>query len=159
MTQEQWEKSFEVIADLAEHYGILVTNTTILTHAEVEKNLGVPQEGKWDITRLSFDSNLKGSRDVGNEMRAQVAALMAASDDDDDDEIMDDIHKLPKFRVSGVEPSRLNFRRSPGGEKVGSLPERTVVERLGVDGEWWRVRTRLGYVGYVHSGYLKPVSP
>lgn len=156
MTRVQWEKSFEVIADLAEKYGILVTNTKILTHAEVEKNLGAPQAGKWDITRLSFDSGLKGSANIGDEMRVRVAALLDGGSMDTDDDMPDDV-RPPKFRVSGVHPERLNFRRSPAGVKVGSLPERTVVERLGIDGEWWRVRTRLGYVGYVHSGYLTPV--
>jgi hypothetical protein len=158
MTKIQWEKGFQVIADLAEKYNILVTPTKVLTHAEVEPNLRIKQAGKWDITRLSFNPNLRGYRDVGNEMRAQVAALLgnggvSVSDD------MPLAEKLPKFRVTDVHPDVLNFRKSPGGKKIGALPERTVVERLGVDGEWWKVRTRLGYVGYVHSGYLKPVAP
>lgn len=158
MTITQWNKSFEVIADLAEKYDILITPTKVLTHAEVEPNLRIPQNGKWDITRLSFNSGLRGYRDIGNEMRAQVASLLghggvSASHD------MPEAEKLPKFRVSDVHPDVLVFRASPGGRKTGSLPERTVVERLGVDGEWWKVRTRLGYVGYVHSGYLKKVDP
>lgn len=157
MSEIQWEKSFEVIADLADKYSILVTRTTILTHAEVEPNLGVPQNGKWDITRLSFTGDFRGHREIGDEMRVQVAALLDSGAHDTDDNMPDDV-RPPKYRVSGVHPERLNFRRTPNGEKVGSLPERTVVERLGVDGEWWRVRTRLGYVGYVHSGYLRPVS-
>lgn len=156
MTRTQWEKSFEVIADLAEKYDILVTPTTILTHAEVEPNLKIKQDGKWDITRLSFDASLKGYWDIGVEMRSQVAALLASEGPNTDDDMPDDV-KPPRYRVVGVTPSSLNFRRTPGGEKVGALPERTIVERLGIDGEWWRVRTRLGYVGYVHSGYLKPI--
>lgn len=158
VTIVQWNKSLRVIADLAKKYDILITPTKVLTHAEVEPNLKIPQNGKWDITRLSFNPKLKGYRDIGNEMRAQVAALMGdggvpASDD------MPAADKLPKFRVTDVHPDVLVFRASPGGKKTGSLPERTVVERLGIDGEWWKVRTRLGYVGYVHSGYLKPVDP
>lgn len=156
MTETQWERGFEVIADLAEKYNILITPTTVLTHAEVEPNLGRPQSGKWDITRLSFNSKLRGYRDIGNEMRAQVAALLDDGGVPTSDE-MPQAAMLPRYRVSDVHPGMLNFRASPGGKKIGALPERTVVERLGVDGEWWRVRTRLGYVGYVHSGYLRPV--
>lgn len=155
MTKTQWDVGLQVLADLAERYNILVTNTTILTHAEVEPNLHIKQKNKWDIVRLAFDSSIKGHSAVGNEMRSQVAGLLGNSGASDD-EVMGSDQKLPKYRVTGVAPSRLNFRRTPGGKKVGSLPERTVVERLGVDGEWWRVRTRLGYVGYVHSGFLTP---
>lgn len=158
MTETQWLKAMEVIADLAEKYAIIVTPTNILTHAEVWPNLNVPQKNKWDITRLAFDSSVKGHRDVGELMRASVAALLGEDDHDTEDEMPEDM-KPPRFRVSGVSPSKLNFRRSPGGDKVGSLPERTIVERLGIDGEWWRVRTRMGYVGYVHSAFLAPVNP
>ena len=160
MTEAQWFRAHHVIADLAKRYGILITPTTILTHAEVEPNLHIQQNNKWDIVRLAFDDRFKGHRAVGEEMRARVAALLAdggGAADDDDDEVMGDEHKLPRFRVSGVSPARLNFRRSPAGDKIGSLPERTIVEQLGVFGEWWRVRTRLGYEGFVHSGFLTPV--
>lgn len=157
MKKAQWSRGLKVLADLAERYRILVTPTTILTHAEVEPNLGIKQKNKWDIVRLSFDDRFKGFRDVGDEMRRGVAALLDARGSKDDDEIDPDA-RLPRFKVIGVAPSRLNFRRGPGGEKIGSLPERTVVERLGVDGEWWKVRTRMGFVGYVHSSFLAPTT-
>lgn len=158
MTATQWNKSFEVLADLAEKYNILITPTKVLTHAEVEPNLGVPQDGKWDITRLSFNPKLKGYRDIGNEMRAQVASLLGNGGIPATNK-MPSAEKLPKYRVVGVAPDVLNFRASPGGTKTGALPEKTIVERLGIDGEWSKVRTRLGYVGYVHSGYLVPLDP
>ncbi|MDJ0824862.1 MAG: amidase [Rhodobacter sp.] len=160
MTETQWNKGLQVIAELAERYNILVTPTTILTHAEVEPNLRISQNNKWDIVRLAFDDRFRGPSGVGNEMRARVAALIGGAGPDgdgDDDGKMPDDARLPRFRVTDVAPSQLNFRRSPGGEKIGSLPERTVVERIGVHGEWWQVRTRLGYVGFVHSGFLSPV--
>ena len=156
MTKEQWDKGLQVLADLSRKYKILVTPTTILTHAEVEPNLNIKQRNKWDITRLAFDSGFQGHREVGDEMRAQVAALLGEEPGEVDHDEIDPIHKLPRFRVSGVHPARLNFRKNPGGEKIGTLPERTVVERLGVFGEWWQVRTRLGFVGFVHSGFLTP---
>ena len=159
MTRTQWEAGLKVIADLAERYGIIVAPTKILTHAEVEPTLNIKQSNKWDITRLAFDPSVKGHRAVGDLMRREVAVLINSDnpDPEDNDEHMPDDMRLPKFRVTGVNPSRLNFRRTPGGEKVGSLPERTVVERIGVFGEWWQVRTRLGFVGFVFSSFLTPV--
>ena len=173
MTATQWKAGLKVIADLAERYGIIVAPTTILTHAEVEPTLNIKQRNKWDIVRLAFDPSIKGHRDVGDEMRRSVAVLMndpssvagqagdgqgQAVDPNPDDEFMPEDMRLPKFRVSGVSPSRLNFRRSPSGIKAGSLPERSQVERIGVFDEWWFVRTSKGYVGYVHSSFLTPVS-
>lgn len=157
LTPVQWKRAVEVVADLAERYGILVTPTTILTHAEVEPNLGIRQRNKWDISRLAFDERFNGPRAVGDELRIRVAELLgkggAASAKSD---TMPEDLKLPKFRVTGVKPESLNFRRAPGGEKVGELAERTVVERVGVFGEWWQVRTKLGFVGFVHSAFLTP---
>ena len=158
MTRTQWDQGMLVVADLAEKYNILVTPTKILTHAEVEPNLNVPQNGKWDIVRLAFDLSVKGYDEVGQLLRSSVAAalddgpLIAA-------DAMPEDAKAPRYRVTGVAPSTLNLRRTPGGEKIGALPERTTVERLGVDGEWWRVRTRQGYIGYVFSTYLKAINP
>lgn len=156
MTEVQWRTGFAVLADLADHYEILVTPVTVLTHAEVQPNLGIPQDGKWDVTRLSFDPTLKGAQAIGRELRAQVAALIEGDAPAAAGSLPDSL-RAPRYRVTGVHPARLNFRRGPGGERVGALPERTVVERLGVDGEWWRVRTRAGHIGYVHSGFLTPV--
>ena len=158
MTKEQWRRAIEVIADLSERYGILVTPKTILTHAEVQPNLNITQRGKWDIARLSFDDRFKGPKAVGDEMRVQVAMLLSqARGDSPAAKSMPEDMRFPLFRVSGVAPDTLNFRRSPEGDKVGELPERTVVERVGVFGEWWQVRTKLGFVGFVHSSFMTPV--
>lgn len=157
MTETQWNVMTEVVAELAARYRILVAPTTILTHAEVQPNLNIRQRFKWDVTRLAFDTGIQGHADVGDHLRAMVAGhLDAASPEIAADEI-DAAHRLPKFRVSGVYPSTLNFRDAPNGTRIGALPERTVVERLGVVDDWWRVRTRLGFVGWVFSSFLKPV--
>jgi hypothetical protein len=156
MTEKQWNVMTEVVAELAARYNILVTPTTILTHAEVQPNLNIQQRFKWDVTRLAFDSSIKGHADVGDHMRAMIAAHMDGGAPEIEADEIDEVHKLPKFRVTGVHPSTLNFRDAPGGNKIGSLPERTVVERLGVVDNWWRVRTRLGFVGWVFSSFLKP---
>lgn len=157
LTPVQWKRGIEVIADLAERYGVPVAPTTILTHAEVHPNLNIRQKNKWDISRLAFDDRFDGPKAVGDEMRIRVAEMLGKDKAPAAkvEAIPEDL-KLPRFRVTGVAPSTLNFRRAPGGEKVGELPERAVVERIGVFGEWWQVRTKAGFMGFVHSAFLTP---
>lgn len=76
MTKIQWDTCMKVIAELATFYKIPVTNQTILSHAEVQPNLGIQQRGKWDFTRLAFDLSVKGAKACGDKMRAEVSALM-----------------------------------------------------------------------------------
>ena len=54
----------------------------------------------------------------------------------------------------------LNARSGPGTEHriVETLPSGTIVEELGRDGSWSRVRTPGGNVAFVHNGYLVPPS-
>ncbi|WP_342075300.1 N-acetylmuramoyl-L-alanine amidase [Yoonia sp. SS1-5] len=160
MTKKQWNAGMKVLAELADFYNIKITPRTILTHAEVQPNLNIRQKNKWDITRLAFDPSIKGHADVGDEMRAQVAAQLdlLRGGSGKKDETPPDSTKLAKFRVSGVHPSTLNFRDNPDGNKIGALPERTVVEFISAVGFWWQVRTRLGHVGWVWSEFLKPVN-
>ncbi|MEO1490953.1 MAG: N-acetylmuramoyl-L-alanine amidase [Pseudomonadota bacterium] len=157
LTREQWDVGMQVLADLAEKYGVLVTPQTILTHAEVQANLGIKQKNKWDITRLAFDDDVSGHAEVGELMRSQVAALLDGRDSDDGPVEPPEEMKLPRFRVTGVAPSTLNFRDAPNGDKKGSLPERSIVEQIAVVGRWWQVRTRAGFVGWVFSDFLTPV--
>ncbi len=51
----------------------------------------------------------------------------------------------------------LSFRRGPGTEyeKTGSLPTGTEITVLAVQGDWYQVRTPMGYEGWVHSGYVR----
>lgn len=76
ITESQWARGMEVIAHLAKEYGIPVTDKTILTHAEVQPNLGVKQNFKWDIVRLVFAPGLVGYKAVGDKMRADIKARM-----------------------------------------------------------------------------------
>jgi hypothetical protein len=156
ITLAQWNAAVAVIAQLARRYAILVTPTTILTHAEVQPNLNIPQRGKWDITRLPFDPTIQGHKQVGDRLRREVARALDQADTAPDTMPTDPALKLPLFKVAGVAPSKLNFRDNPNGTKVGALPEGTRVERLGVVDNWWRVRTPAGFVGWVWSGFLVP---
>lgn len=155
-TEVQWEAAVAVIAQLAKFYGIAVTPLTILTHAEVEPNLRIKQNGKWDITRIPFDDTVRGYGPVGDKLRLEVAAALDKLSGVPDTPPTDPTLKLPRFKVSGVAPSTLNIRRAPGGEKVGALPEGTRVERLGIVDGWWHVRTPAGYTGWVWHGFLVP---
>lgn len=72
----QWKRAAEVVAHLAAFYKIPVTDKTILTHAEVQPNLGIKQAGKWDIARLPFNPALVGPKACGDNFRALVKAAM-----------------------------------------------------------------------------------
>lgn len=72
MTRAQWDALAVVVADLCRRYGIAVTDKTVLSHAEVENNLGIKQRGKWDFTRLAFDPSIKGAKACGDLLRAAV---------------------------------------------------------------------------------------
>lgn len=79
LKRNQWDKMIEVVAYLAKKYGVPVSDKTILTHSEVQPNLGIKQNNKWDITVLQWDPKTKGHRAVGDKMRAEIKAAMAAA--------------------------------------------------------------------------------
>jgi hypothetical protein len=76
MTMEQWELLVRVTAQLAKRYRIPVTPTTILGHGEVQTNLGIAQEQKWDPMVLPWDLNAS-KEEVGRRFRAKVSELLA----------------------------------------------------------------------------------
>lgn len=155
MTPAQWERMIEAVAALAKRYDIPVTSRTILTHAEVEPNLGIRQRGKWDITRIAFDPSVIGAKAVGDRLRREVAMALDRDRPGGGAGISGDM-KPPRFRVAGVSPSTLNFRDAPSGARKGALREQAVVEKLNESGGWWQVRTTAGHVGWVWSEYLRP---
>ncbi|MEY9100475.1 N-acetyl-anhydromuramyl-L-alanine amidase AmpD [Sinorhizobium fredii] len=76
MTETQWHRAMDVIAHLASFYKIPVTPKTVLSHAEVQANLGIQQRGKWDFTRLPFAPTVIGAKACGDKMRAEVKARL-----------------------------------------------------------------------------------
>jgi len=76
MTAIQWEHMCAGIAQLCMFYGIAVTSSTVLSHAEVEDTLGIDQSGKWDFTRLSWAPELSGAHACGERLRADVKAAL-----------------------------------------------------------------------------------
>lgn len=76
LTKQSWDAMVKLVAGLAKKYKIPVTDKTILTHAEVEKNLGIKQAGKWDIARIPFLPDLVGAKACGDFLRTQVKGQM-----------------------------------------------------------------------------------
>lgn len=76
ITAIQWKTLADVIADLCRRYDIPVTPKTVLSHAEVQTNLGIKQRGKWDIARLPFAPTVIGAKACGDALRAAVAAKL-----------------------------------------------------------------------------------
>lgn len=76
ITPKQWNAAVGVAADLCRHYNIEVTDKTVLTHAEVQKNLGIRQNGKWDIAWLPFWNKKLDAKAVGDKFRSEVKALL-----------------------------------------------------------------------------------
>lgn len=71
ITEKQFRSMCNRIGELCVEYKIPVTPKTVLSHAEVQDNLGIKQRGKWDIAVLPF-ANLKTAKDCGNFMRRLV---------------------------------------------------------------------------------------
>lgn len=76
MTKAQWEALSSVLAEICKFYKIPVSDKTVLSHAEVQGNLGIKQRGKWDYTRLAFDPSVKGAHVIGDKLRAEVKAKL-----------------------------------------------------------------------------------
>lgn len=76
MLKGQWDLLIRVNAQQCIVYDIPVTDKTVLTHAEVQANLGIAQRGKWDYTRLPFLPGLVGARAIGDKLRQDVQALI-----------------------------------------------------------------------------------
>ena len=76
ITEAQVDALVTQVAALCKRYGIPVTRETVLTHAEVQRTLGIAQRGKWDITWLP---NMTGPIDpvaLGDMLRARVQEAM-----------------------------------------------------------------------------------
>lgn len=72
ITVEQEEALVALVRSLAEQYNIPITNKTILTHAEVQTNLGIAQKNKWDITYLPSLGKTT-AKAVGDHLRAKIS--------------------------------------------------------------------------------------
>lgn len=69
ITEHSFRVAIGLMAKLCGAFGIPVDWQRTITHAEAEPNLGIKQEGKWDITVLPWDASIRGARQVGDYMR------------------------------------------------------------------------------------------
>ena len=77
ITEAQVAALVRLCSELCREYGIPVTRETVLTHAEVQPTLGVPQRAKWDITWVPGMSAPGDPVEVGDQLRARIAAAMS----------------------------------------------------------------------------------
>ncbi len=155
LTKRQWDKHVLAAADLCEFYRIAVARDKLLFHAEVARELGRPQPGKWDVTRLPFDSSVRGARAIGDKFRDEVLSALRGNGP----ETLPNPTEPPELveGATGITTARsLNFRRGPGTEHeiTGSLPVDTKITVLAYQNGWYQVRTPMGYEGWVHGGYV-----
>lgn len=76
LTDPQVDAFCELVADLCRRYGIPVTRTTVLSHAEVQPTLGIVQRGKWDIAWLPGMTAPGDPVAVGDTLRANIISFM-----------------------------------------------------------------------------------
>jgi hypothetical protein len=76
ITAEQIEQLVYLSAKLGRDYNIPASPSHMLTHAEVQANLGIRQRAKWDIIWLPGMDAPTNPRIVGDELRNRVAAAM-----------------------------------------------------------------------------------
>lgn len=79
ITEAQQSALTGLLVDLCDKYGIAVTQTTVLTHAEVEGTLGIKQRQKWDITWLPDMAGPRPAREVGDILRERVRRARATT--------------------------------------------------------------------------------
>lgn len=75
LMEGQWLVLASIAAQCCKRYGIVVSSKTVLQHGEVEKNLGIPQNGKWDINKLPWLPGLTPV-EVHEKFRSAVRARM-----------------------------------------------------------------------------------
>lgn len=76
MTELQHNVMCSFVARLCVAHNIKVTDKTVLSHAEVQPNLGIKQRGKWDFSVLPFKPELKGAKACGDYTRQRVMHFM-----------------------------------------------------------------------------------
>lgn len=76
LTDAQMDGLAAMVAKLAIRYSIPVTRKTILSHAEVQRTLGVKQKAKWDITWLPGMTAVGDALEVGDHLRARIRKLV-----------------------------------------------------------------------------------
>lgn len=72
ITRAQWSRLAQAAAELCLRYDIPVSRKTVLGHGEVQKNLNIKQNGKWDPLALPWDPD-RSYTEIGDQMREMIA--------------------------------------------------------------------------------------
>jgi len=76
ITAAQEAALVKLVASLSKQYAIPITPTTVLTHAEVQENLKIPQKNKWDITYLPSIGKVS-AKVAGDKLRQDIQKQLA----------------------------------------------------------------------------------
>lgn len=139
MKVRQVDSLVDGVRELARAYGIPVGPKTILTHAEVQGNLGIAQRQKWDYTRIPFDDSLRGATVIGNWLRKRIASSPVP------DNIV--VDQQAPFPAGAILRARVDVTTSTSvnGEANGYIPAGTLVTLQEQDGHRVRVLTPGGF--------------
>lgn len=157
INRDQWEAGVRVIAELCRTYDIDVSPVTVLTHAEVQKALGIAQRGKWDIARLAFEPSVFGAEVVGDRLRNEVRAVLAGKRPERviQEPVSAPVGAIPPMALRGVvTASWLRLRRAPAGEIIGGMPAGTPLTIVDHDRGWAEVITPGGYRGFAALNFI-----
>lgn len=75
LQEAQWDMLAHAAADLCLKYGIRVSPETVLQHGEVQTQLGIAQDGKWDICKLPWQPQWSTTQ-VGDDFRQRVTKYL-----------------------------------------------------------------------------------
>lgn len=154
MTKTQFTRLIEVIKTLSEKYKIPITPQTVLSHAEVQKTLGITQRNKWDYTRLAFDPSYVGAQVIGNHIRelAKGTSIVKPTPPQV-------IPSNAVVRVISADGKPVPTRSSPNGDPLGSAPAglTVTVERANDNHSWLFIKTPAGYGGWLPASAVELV--
>ena len=80
ITEAQFHMFCRLVAAYCQEYSIPVTDKTVLWHSEVQPNLGIRQNAKWDVNHLPWDDSIVGHAMVGDHMRELVSKYLLEED-------------------------------------------------------------------------------
>ncbi|MBU2328302.1 MAG: SH3 domain-containing protein [Alphaproteobacteria bacterium] len=142
-------------------YRIPVSRTTTLSHAEVQRNLGIRQRNKWDFTVLPGMTAVADPVMIGDRLRARLTEMLAGQTAPAKTcEIEPAIPASERVRITTF-GSYLNLRRWPSfaDNVIATIPGGAVVpvQRRGTfAGTAWVCVNHDGREGWVVSSFTKP---
>lgn len=129
LTEKQFRNHAILNADMCRTYGIPVTRETVLFHAEVEPTLGVKQNGKWDVTRLPWNSSIVGALSVGDHFREIVREVLGEAEPALGRPILRIGNKSPRVEVQAlqIDLAALGYHSGKADGLFGSRTKKAVI--------------------------------